>query len=245
MPLAVEVREVSRKFRVPSGFWKFRTVTALEKVSFSVSEGQALALVGPNGSGKSTLLKILSGVLLPSSGRVSVGGVAVGKGKRLGALAGVVPERALGFSPRLDARQNLEFFSALYALAPRAAKRRSEELLERVGLSGMEGKPFGVYSAGQRRRLSLARALLHNPPILFLDEPFKELDPWVAQGLRTWIRESLIGREGKTVVLATHHAVEAAEICHRALLLWAGQAAWEGPAGEAPMDEAPACEEEG
>lgn len=245
MPLAVEVREVSRRFRAPSGFWKFKTVTALEKVSFSVPEGQAVALVGPNGSGKSTLLKILSGVLLPSSGRVSVGGVAMGKGKRLGALVGVVPERASGFFPRLDARQNLEFFAALYALTPRIAKRRSAELLERVGLSGMEGKPFQAYSAGQRRRLSLARALLHDPPILFLDEPLKELDPWVVQGLRTWMRESLIDRGAKTVVLATHHAAEARAICHRALLLRAGQVAWEGPAGEVPMDEAPAGEEGG
>lgn len=234
-PFSVEVREVSRQFRIPRGFLGPKTVTALDRVSFSIPEGEAVALVGPNGSGKSTLLRILSGTLLPSSGQARVGGIPAGQSARAKSLVGMVAERALGFFDRLNGRQNLEFYAALQRLPRREGLRRVKDLLDRVEMRPFQDQPFWTYSAGQRRRLSLARALIHDPPILLLDEPMKGMDPWISQGLRVWIREELLLRGGKTLLLATNAPADAREVCHRALVVRSGRIAWEGAANQVPI----------
>ena len=227
---AIEVVELTRYFRKRVGWFRSEKLVALESVSFSISCGESFGIIGPNGSGKSTLLRILSTVLLPSSGTAAVGGHPITHPARIKALIGVVPSDPKGFASRLSGRQNLEFFAALYSRGVSAGniRNRVDQLLQRVGLAEMGCQEFWTYSTGQRQRLSIARALLHDPPILLLDEPTKGLDPWMAHACRRWVREELVDRMKKTVLIASHLMEDIERMCDRAILLRRGRLVWEG-----------------
>jgi ABC-2 type transport system ATP-binding protein len=226
---SIEVVELTKRFRHRVGLFKTRTVVALDHVSFTLQPGEALGLIGENGSGKSTLLRILSTVLLPTSGQAWVGGKPISDIAAVKTQIGLIPGDPKGFSAFLTGRQNLEFYAALQQIEPSRVRPRIEQLLQRVGISELDGQPFWSYSTGQRQRLSIARALLHDPPILFFDEPTKGLDPWMAQEVRSWIRRELIERQGKTLLIASNQMEDVEALCDRTATLRRGHLLQEGP----------------
>lgn len=194
--------------------------TALDGVSFTVAPGEVMGLIGPNGGGKTTLIKILCTLLVPTAGTARVNGCDVEKQAtdvKRSVGYGLDSERS--FYYRLSGRQNLAFFAPLLDIAGRAAARRIDEVLDLVGLSADADGQFMTYSTGMRQRLGLARALLANPPILFLDEPTKSLDPVAARGFRQFVKERLVRGMGRTLLLATHTMEEAEYLCDRIIML--------------------------
>ncbi len=194
--------------------------TALQEVSLEIRRGEVFGLLGPNGAGKTTLLKILSCLILPDSGRAWVNGAHVDRQEMAVKRAiGYVTSDERSFYWRLTGAQNLAFFARLFHVPPGDIHRRVGDLLARMELTGKAHEPFSSYSSGMKQRLSIARALLHDPPILFLDEPTRSLDPVTALHIRQFVRQELAGRDGKTVLLATHNLHEAADLCPRMAIL--------------------------
>src|SRR5438067_4102861 len=211
---AVDVREITRVFtprrRAP--------VTALDGVSLSIPSGEVHGLLGPNGAGKTTLVKILSTVLLPTSGRASVcGHDVVGDTKAVRPLIGIVFGGERGLYTRLTARQNLEYWGALYRLPAREVKERAAALLSRVGLDERADQRVEEFSRGMKQRLHLARGLVGDAKVLFLDEPTTGMDPLAAREFRRLVVE--LKGEGRTILLTTHDMVEAELVCDRVSLI--------------------------
>jgi ABC-2 type transport system ATP-binding protein len=198
--------------------------TALANIDLDVAEGEFVGLLGPNGAGKTTLFKVLSTLILPDSGRATVLGHDVVRSpvntRRL--LAPVIAdERSLHW--RLSAVENLRLFAALHAVPTRDVGARVRELLALVGLDVTGPQLVGTFSSGMKQRLLIARALLARPRVLLLDEPTRSLDPISARALRSFLREELGGRQGCTVLLATHSADEAFDLCDRVAVLDRGR----------------------
>ncbi|HEX5438679.1 MAG TPA: ABC transporter ATP-binding protein [Gemmatimonadaceae bacterium] len=193
---------------------------ALHDVSFEVRRGEFFGLLGPNGAGKTTLFKVLSTLVLPDEGRVTVEGMDVVRDdagvRRI--LTPVTPEER-SLSWRLSARENLNIFAALHNLRGQARRRRVDEVLERTELADTGEKLVGQFSSGMRQRLLLARALLSRPHVLLLDEPTRSLDPVSARRFRAFLREEIVGRAQCTVLIATHNSEEALELCDRLAVL--------------------------
>ncbi len=200
------------------------TCRALAGVSFTVSEGTAMALVGPNGAGKSTLLRILATLLLPTRGSARVAGFDVVQcpaevRRRIGVHSGTDG----GFYARLTARENLRFFATLNNLRTAETHARIGELAEWLHLGPILDRQVRTLSTGTVHRLNLARALLHRPSVLLLDEPTRSLDPLAAASFRHRLREELIGRQGITVLFSSHALEEVHALADRILLLDSGR----------------------
>ena len=188
---------------------------ALDKLNLEIRPGELFGLLGPNGSGKTTTIKCLSTILIPDEGRAIVNGFDTQKETAMvrASLGMVVGgERTLYW--KLTARDNLTYFASLYKMKRRHAKKRIEELLETMQLADRADERLEDYSSGMRQKVAIARALLHDPPILLLDEPTLGLDPGFARQIRTQIKE-LSEKEGKTVLLTTHYMDEADQLCDR------------------------------
>lgn len=216
----IEVRNLRRVFRATIGTFRRRTkeVVAVDDLSFDVRPGELFGLLGPNGAGKTTTVKMLTTLLIPTSGSARILGHDVVKEAsairpRIGFIFG--GERGLYW--RLSAKDNLRYFADLYHVDPDIAKRRIAELLELVGLAGREQEKVEGYSRGMRQRLHIARTLLHDPQVLFLDEPTMGLDPVGARELRSVIRNFLA--QEKTILLTTHYMFEADELCQRVAVI--------------------------
>jgi ABC-2 type transport system ATP-binding protein len=212
MPAAIEATDLTRSF--PSG-------VALEGLTLSVDRGEVLALLGPNGAGKTTTVRLLNGILRPDRGRATVLGIdpAVdGDGVRR--RTGVLTEHA-GLDERLTARENLELTARMRGIDHAAAGRRTNDLLERFGMADRADLPVQGTSTGQRKRLALARALLHDPEVLFLDEPTSGLDPAATRDVVELIG-ALASEHGRTVVLCTHFLGEAGRLADRMAVLHQG-----------------------
>jgi ABC-2 type transport system ATP-binding protein len=209
-------------------------VTALDRVDFEVDRGEVFGLLGPNGAGKTTLLKVLACLVLPTSGRALVNGYSVsGQEGAVKRSIGFVTSDERSFYWRLSGHENLRFFASLYGLHGSELRRRCAELLERIEVGGEAAdEQFMNYSSGMRQRLAIARALLHDPPVLFMDEPTRSLDPLTAARLRGFVREQLVGREGKTILLATHNLAEAEALCSRVGVLVRGRLRRAGAPGD-------------
>lgn len=209
---AIEAVELTRSF--PSG-------VALDGLTLSVDRGEVLALLGPNGAGKTTTVRLLNGILRPDRGRARVLGVdpAV-DGDAVRRRTGVLTEHA-GLDERLTARENLELTARMRGIDRAAAARRSTELLERFGMADRADVAVQGTSTGQRKRLALARALLHDPDVLFLDEPTSGLDPAATRDVIELIG-SLAAEHGRTVVLCTHFLGEAGRLADRMAVLHRG-----------------------
>ena len=202
---------------------RFRKVEALDGVSLDVEPGEVVALLGPNGAGKSTLIRILSTTVLPDSGSATVAGHdvvsdAMAARRFLGVMIG--DERSHYW--RISGRRNLAFFGALFGLSRNEAAVRTERLLEEVGLSDAADRQVLGYSSGMRARLSLARALLPDPPLLLLDEPTRNLDPLGAVAFRE-TASRLITERRTGILFATHDLHEAVAISNRIVVLAAGR----------------------
>jgi ABC-2 type transport system ATP-binding protein len=230
---AIEVSELCRTYSSRKGVLRRRRteVHALRGISFAVERGELFGLLGPNGAGKTTTIKILTTMLLPSSGTARVLGYdpahqAGEVRRRIGHVFG--GDR--GLYDRLSALDNLRYFADLYRVPVREKRRRIAEMLELVGLQGRERERVETYSRGMRQRLHIARGLLHDPEILFLDEPTIGLDPVGARE----VRETIAGlrEQGKTILLTTHYMYEADELCQRIAVIAGGAFVAEGTPAE-------------
>jgi ABC-2 type transport system ATP-binding protein len=220
---------VSRSFRSRRGTFRRRVavVDALHDVSFSVESGELFGLLGPNGAGKTTSIKILTTLLLPTSGSVRVLGFdPVRQPNEVRSRVGYVFGGDRGLYDRLSALDNLRYFADVYRVPARQKAKRISELLELVGLTGRERDRVETYSRGMRQRLHIARGLLHDPPVLFLDEPTIGLDPVGARELRETV--AALRDRGKTILLTTHYMFEADELCGRVAVINKGQIVAEG-----------------
>ncbi len=197
---AVEARDLRRTFRTRTGVLRrtAKTVEAVRGVSFDIERGELFGLLGPNGAGKTTTIKMLITLLLPTSGTARVlGHDVVDDVREVRRRIGYVFGGDRGLYERLSALDNLRYFSELYGVPPRQQKARIGELLELVGLTGRERERVEGFSRGMRQRLHIARGLLHDPDVLFLDEPSIGIDPVGARELRATIAS--LSYAGKTV----------------------------------------------
>jgi ABC-2 type transport system ATP-binding protein len=212
----ISVENLTKEYRGSQGLIRrrpFRT-EALRGLSFEVRRGELFGLLGPNGAGKTTTVKILATLLLPTSGSARVLGIDVTRDpmairRRIGFVFG--GDR--GLYTRLSGLDNLRYFADLYRIPPRVAGPRIARLLKAHGLEGREHDTVERYSRGMKQRLHLARGLLNDPDVLFLDEPTIGLDPVGARDLRALVRR--LADEGKTIFLTTHYMLEADAICDR------------------------------
>jgi ABC-2 type transport system ATP-binding protein len=210
-------------------FARAEKVDGLVEVSLAIPRGEIFGLLGPNGAGKTTLLKILACLILPTRGAALVEGHSVaGNDRPVKRAIGFVTADERSFYWRLSGEENLVFFGRLYGLTPVAARRRARHLLSQMDLEEVAGRQFMSYSSGMKQRLAICRALLHDPPILCLDEPTRSLDPIAAKHLRRFVAERLHREGGKTVVLATHNLQEAEEMCRALAVLDRGRVVRQG-----------------
>jgi len=190
---------------------KFGERIAVDNLTFKVEEGEILGFLGPNGAGKTTTIRMLAGIIAPTSGYAIVGGLRSDREpEQLHEIIGLLTESP-GFYDRLSAQRNLEYFAGFYSGIQ--ADTQVEKYLKTMGLWERRSDKVGTFSKGMKQRLALARALLHNPPVLFLDEPTAGLDPEAAQEVRDMIKK--LSREGHTIFLSTHNLAEAELLCHR------------------------------
>ncbi|NOT09181.1 MAG: ABC transporter ATP-binding protein [Gemmatimonadales bacterium] len=186
---------------------------AVEALDFHVPAGALCALLGPNGAGKTTTVRLLLGLLTPTEGRAEVAGVSLpaadAAAARLRARAGFLTESP-GFYDKVNGRENLEIFARLYGLTGVDLSRRVEHWLRRMDLWEARDRPFATWSKGMKQRLALIRAVIHEPEVIFLDEPTAGLDPAASREVRDLIAG--FRREGRTILLCTHNLAEAAEL---------------------------------
>ncbi|WP_315093462.1 ABC transporter ATP-binding protein [uncultured Cellulomonas sp.] len=197
-------------------------VVALDGLDLSVAEGEVHGLLGPNGAGKTTLVKILSTVLLPTTGTARIlGHDVVEDVDVVRRTLGVVLGGERGLYTRVSAKRNMYFWGALYGLGRSATRERTEMLLERVGLADHADHPVESFSRGMKQRLHLARGLIHDPRVLFLDEPSSGMDPVAAREFRDLVRE--LQSEGRSILLTTHNMAEAEDLCDHVTLIDKGR----------------------
>lgn len=228
MPL-VEVEDLQRSYKIRTGLLRRsrEVVEAVRGVRFTIERGEVFGLLGPNGAGKTTTIKMLTTVLLPSGGSARVlGHDVVREARTVRRHIGYVFGGDRGLYDRLPALDNLRYFAELYGIPPRLQRTRIGELLELVGLSGRERERVEGFSRGMRQRLHIARGLLHDPAVLFLDEPTIGIDPTGARELRATI--AALADTGKTILLTTHYMFEADELCGRIAVIRDGRIVAEG-----------------
>lgn len=196
-------------------------VLAVDHVTLDVHRGEVFGLVGPNGAGKTTLIKMLSTLILPTAGSAQINGYDLSDEIRVKASIGLVVGDERSFYWRLSCRDNLRFYAGLQNLSPAQAEQRIAELARLLGLDEFLDKRFDACSTGMKHRLALARGLLHDPQILFLDEPTKSLDPLAAAHFHETVR--LLARHGRTIFLVTHDLSEATELCQRVGVMLRGR----------------------
>lgn len=229
---AVTVSDLRREYVTRSILGRSSKVTvALNGISMDVEEGELFGLIGPNGAGKTTTIKILTTLLSPTSGSASVLGLDIDKDvyeirRRIGIVFG--GER--GLYNRVTAVENLKYFANLYGVDASDIDARIRRLVKLVGLEGRENDRVEKYSRGMKQRLHIAKAIIHEPRVVFLDEPTIGLDPGGARDIRGMVKE--MKREGKTIFLTTHNMFEADELCDRIAVISKGSiVALDTPAG--------------
>lgn len=208
--------------------FKNKYITVLENIDLSVIEGEIFGLIGPNGAGKTTILKIISTLILPTSGRAEVCGIDLIKKPSLAKQkVGYALSNERSFYWRLNGRQNLEFFATLNNININSVKKVVDSALSTMGLLEYSELEFMKYSSGMQQKLAIARALIMDPEILILDEPTKSLDPVYADELRELIKKLSID-QGKTVLLASHNLEEVEKICSRVSIIKEGKLTFTG-----------------
>ncbi|MFH1137017.1 MAG: ABC transporter ATP-binding protein [Pseudomonadota bacterium] len=200
---------------------RFQEVKALESVSFQVNRGEIFGFLGPNGAGKTTTINILTGLARPDAGTIRLNGLdCAGDPKRIQGLIGVVPDES-NLYPELTGFENLCFCASLYGLNRRTREDRAGRLLEEFGLVEAKDRKFAGYSKGMKRKLTIAAGIVHQPELLFLDEPTTGIDTASARRIRELIRR--LNRDGCTVFLTTHYLEEAERLCDRVAFIVKGR----------------------
>jgi len=217
----VEAKGLVKTFR---DFWGRARVRAVDGLSFSVRQGEAFGLLGPNGSGKSTTLKLLLGLLRPTRGVLRVLGRSP-RDVRAKARIGYLPEESYLY-PFLTPEETLDFYGKLFGLSARERRRRTDELLDMIGLVHARRRPVGDFSKGMARRVGLAQALINDPDLLILDEPTSGLDPLGCRQMKDLLRT--LARRGKTIVLTSHLLADVEDVCDRVAILYNGRPCAEG-----------------
>ena len=225
----VEAIGLTKVFR---DFWMRTKARAVDNVDLEINRGEIFGLLGPNGSGKSTIIKMVLGLLYRTSGRLLVFGRAP---------TDVAVKRHIGFLPEesylyrfLNPRETLDYYGRLFGQDRRTRVRRTEELLEMVGLSQVSYRAVGEFSKGMMRRIGLAQALINDPDFLILDEPTSGLDPIGTRQVKDLIVE--LGRRGKTILLSSHLLSDVEDVCDRMVVLYGGKIRAEGTADELLCD---------
>lgn len=196
--------------------------TVLRDIHFRIEAGRVLALVGSNGAGKTTLLKILSTLIIPSSGRALICGEDVTAAPRqIRKKIGFVSSEERSFYWRLTGRQNLKFFAFLHNMDGKQSESRIDFLLKTIGLDSIGDIPFRECSSGMKQALCIIRGILHDPAVLLLDEPTRSLSPDIALKIRRFIRYEAT-EKGKSILIATHNLEEAAEIADQIAIIHRG-----------------------
>ncbi|MEM2905265.1 MAG: ATP-binding cassette domain-containing protein [Candidatus Bathyarchaeia archaeon] len=209
MPFAVEADSLTKLFG---------SFVALDNLSLQVEEGEIFGLLGPNGAGKTTTIRILSCLLNPTAGRATVAGYdVVRQPQEVRRSIGLLPELP-GLYERMTAYENLEYYGQLYGLSGAALSKRVNSLLETMGLWERRDEKVGAYSKGMRQKLAVARALVHDPPVLFLDEPTSALDPEAQRRIHDDIT-ALSKERKRTILLCTHNLAEAEKLCDRVAII--------------------------
>ena len=208
----------------------FGDVTAVEDVSFHAPDGLITGLLGPNGAGKSTTMRMLHGLMHPDSGTVKVDGIdvstnAVDARRRIG----VLPD-ALGLYPRLTAVENVRYYADLHGLSATEADRRVSELVDMLDMHGIADRRTSGFSQGERMKVALARALVHRPQNILLDEPTNGLDVMSTRAVRTLVRR--LREDGRCVVFSSHIMQEVAALCDHIVVVAGGRVVAEGSAEE-------------
>lgn len=220
--VVIAVRGLTKIFK---DFWGRPKARAVDNVDFEVRRGEVFGLLGPNGSGKSTTVKLLLGLLHPSAGHIEVFGQSprhVATKSRIGYL----PEESYLYR-YLDSGETLDFFGSLFDLPPEERQRRSEQLLEMVGLNRVRRRQVGEFSKGMQRRIGLAQALINDPDLVILDEPTSGLDPIGCREVKDLILA--LARRGKTVILSSHLLADVEDVCDRVVVYYGGRVQAMGP----------------
>jgi len=217
----IEVQQVAKRFSQGRGK-KARTVQAVDGVSFQAADGCITGLLGPNGAGKTTTLRMLAALLPPDAGELRVDGVDVQRDPQAALARMGVLSDARGLYPRLTARENIVYYGRLHGMSDSAASRRAEALAHLLDMAPMLDRRTEGFSQGERMKTALARALVHNPPNIVLDEPTNGLDVLATRGLRDALRR-LRDDEGKCIVFSTHIMQEVERLCDQVIVIAHGR----------------------
>lgn len=194
---------------------------ALRNIDLELKKGESLAIFGPNGAGKTTLLKVLSTIITPTKGDVTINDIDIKKDpSRARELIGVISHESYLYD-ELTARENLHFFGNMYGMEKYLLEKRITELLEQVDLQKRADDRVGAFSRGMKQRLSIARALVHRPVILFMDEPYTGLDQRSAEGFENVLR--ILDKDGVTKVMVSHNIERAIQLCDRLMIMDRGE----------------------
>ncbi len=226
--LAIETTNLTKRYIKPEGLTKIfvrnRPETlAVDQVNLNIRHSELFGLVGPNGAGKTTLIKMLCTLILPSSGSAIVDGYPLEQDTAIKSIIGLVTSDERSFYWRLSGRQNLEFFATLQNISPKLIPARVDDVLAIVNLQDVADQRFQTYSTGMRQRLSIARAMINKPTLLFLDEPTKGLDPPSIHAMHKLMREQLVDNQGITVFLTSHWLEEVEQLCDRIAIMNLGR----------------------
>ena len=222
----IEMHDLRKRFVQERGR-NARTVQALDGLGFTAEDGRITGLLGPNGAGKTTALRIAAGLMTPDGGRVSVDGIDVALQPRAALARMGVLSDARGLYPRLTARENIVYYGRLHGLSAEAASARADVLAEMLDMQPLLDRRTEGFSQGERMKTALARAVVHDPPNLILDEPTNGLDVVATRALREALRR-LRDEGGKCIVFSTHIMQEVERLCDRVIVVSHGRTVAEG-----------------
>jgi ABC-2 type transport system ATP-binding protein len=214
---AIEILDLEKSYLV--GFWRKRPKLALRPLRLNIEEGEVFGFLGPNGAGKTTTLKLLMGLVFPTGGTARILGMGMGN-PRVKSQIGFLPEQPY-FYDHLSARELLNYYGQLSGMPAKGRSARVEQMLARVGLSDAAGIQLRKFSKGMLQRVGLAQAILHDPKLVFLDEPMSGLDPMGRREVRDLIQQ--LRHEGKTVFFSTHILSDAEALCDRVGVICQGE----------------------
>ena len=215
--VAIEILGLEKTYSV--GFWRKKPRHGLRPLNLAIEEGEVFGFLGPNGAGKTTTLKLLMGLIFPTAGTARILGMEIDD-PRMKAQIGFLPEQPY-FYDYLTARELLEYYGQLSGVDPKQRSRKVDEVLQRVGLPDVGGVQLRKFSKGMLQRVGIAQAILHDPKVLFFDEPMSGLDPMGRREVRDLMEQ--LKHEGKTIFFSTHILSDAEALCDRVAIIHQGE----------------------